>query len=129
VRQIALSNLLGHTVKTSPYRSALFFNTGLSTSTASSTPTEPAKESEEGETPAAVAAAGRSQSSSPIWSLKLLCRDQPMIAHDAFSALVNMGDSALVQKELGDDDFLVFLVSYIIVSLSTLLSGEGADYC
>ncbi|KAL7417922.1 hypothetical protein BDY24DRAFT_373360 [Mrakia frigida] len=108
-RQLALSHLLGHTVKTSPHRSALFFPSGLA---GTSAPAEP-KEGEE---------AAPASSGSPIWSLKLLCRDQPLIAHDAFSALVNMGDSAMVQKELGDDDFLVFLVSYIINPTSVLSS-------
>jgi hypothetical protein len=46
-----------------------------------------------------------------------------MIAHDAFSALVNLSDAAMVQKELSDDDFLVFLTSYIIVRLAFLPSS------
>lgn len=89
VRQLALSNLLGQTVKSAPHRQALFFPS--------------AAQNDKG----------------PLWSLKLLCRDQTMIAHDAFSTLVNLSDSALVQNQLADDDFLVFLVSYIVVSPSS----------
>ncbi|KIO33751.1 hypothetical protein M407DRAFT_13666 [Tulasnella calospora MUT 4182] len=46
--------------------------------------------------------------------LKLLCRDQPEIAHSAFKALVNLSDSALVTPFLSDSSFLAFLVSYAI---------------
>ncbi|KAG9018276.1 Meiotic recombination protein dmc1 [Tulasnella sp. 427] len=46
--------------------------------------------------------------------LKLLCRDQPEIAHNAFKALVNLSDSALVTPFLSDPSFLEFLVSYTI---------------
>lgn len=87
VRQLALSNLLQHTLSSSLYRSTLFLAP-----------------------PSATGGKG------PIWTLKLLCRDQPMIAHDAFKALVNLSDATIVKKECSDDDFLVFLVSYIVVS-------------
>jgi hypothetical protein len=93
VRQLALSNLLGHTLPSSIYRSALFLAPVSTTG-----------------------GAGKG----PIWTLKLLCRDQPMIAHDAFKALVNLSDATLVKKECSDDEFLVFLVSYIVVRLSSL---------
>lgn len=38
------------------------------------------------------------------------------IAHDAFSALVNLADTLAVARHLVDDDFLTFLVSYTAVS-------------
>lgn len=40
-----------------------------------------------------------------------------MIAHDAFSALVNLSDSILVARHLVDEEFLAFLVSFTAVSL------------
>lgn len=51
-----------------------------------------------------------------IRDLKDLCKDQPITAHDAFSCLINLTDSLLVAKRVGDGDFLQFLVSYIAVS-------------
>ncbi|CED83228.1 Uncharacterized conserved protein [Phaffia rhodozyma] len=119
VRQLALSNLLGQTVKTSPYRQALFFpssNLSNPSNTSSSASSEVVDAGKDAALPSS------SNEKSPLWSLKLLCRDQTMIAHDAFSALVNLSDSALVQKELGDDAFLVFLVSYIVNPTSVLSS-------
>ncbi|KAG8892612.1 hypothetical protein FRB99_002585 [Tulasnella sp. 403] len=52
--------------------------------------------------------------------LKLLCRDQPDIAHSAFKALVNLSDSPLVTPCLSDKNFLTFLVSYAIYPPSVL---------
>jgi len=51
-----------------------------------------------------------------IRDLKNLCKDQPISAHDAFSSLINLSDSLIVAKRVGDKDFLEFLVSYIAVS-------------
>lgn len=67
-----------------------------------------------------------------IRDLKLLCRDQLVsldvshfvlltitlqnIAHDAFRALVNLSDSPLLLSPLSETSFLIFIVSYIIVS-------------
>lgn len=56
-----------------------------------------------------------------IRDLKLLCRDQPAIAHDAFRALVNLSDAPQLTNSLGERDFLAFLCSYIIASPSHAL--------
>jgi hypothetical protein len=40
-----------------------------------------------------------------------------MIAHDAFSSLVNLSDTLLVARHLVDPDFLAFVVSFTAVSL------------
>ncbi|CAG7851745.1 SubName: Full=Uncharacterized protein {ECO:0000313/EMBL:CCA71655.1} [Serendipita indica DSM 11827] len=55
-----------------------------------------------------------------IKDLKLLCRDQPATAHDAFRALVNISDSNLLAGPLSDPLFLGFLVSYILNPSSVL---------
>jgi len=49
-----------------------------------------------------------------LWDMKLLCRDQLAIAHDAFRALINLSDSPEWAKPLSETSFLVFLVSYIL---------------
>lgn len=49
-----------------------------------------------------------------IRDLKLLCRDQLAVAHDAFRALVNLSDSPLLVPFLSEPAFLAFLVSYIL---------------
>lgn len=49
-----------------------------------------------------------------IRDLKLLCRDQLNVAHDAFRALVNLSDSPMLVTSLSDPLFVSFLVSYII---------------
>ncbi|CAE6349961.1 unnamed protein product [Rhizoctonia solani] len=89
VRHIALENLLPQTPKEAPYR-RIFLDQisggGLM----------PSKEPES------------------IRDLKLLCRDQAAIAHNAFRALVNLSDSALVVPFLGEPKFLEFLVAYIL---------------
>ena len=41
-----------------------------------------------------------------------------MIAHDAFSSLVNLSDTLLVARHLVDPDFLAFVVSFTAVSLA-----------
>lgn len=43
------------------------------------------------------------------------------VAHDAFRALVNLSDSALLTKTLSEPTFLDFVVAYIIVSGSNRL--------
>lgn len=80
VRQIALQNLLGHTVQGDAHRPIFFSDATV------------------------------------VRDLKLLCRDQPAIAHDAFRALVNLSDAAQLAESLGAADFLSFLCSYIIAS-------------
>lgn len=89
VRQIALSNLIGQTAKESPHRNIFFEGlkgSGLQTL----------------------------QETDIIHDLKLLCRDQLATAHDAFRALVNLSDSALLVPFLMEPSFLTFLVSYIL---------------
>ncbi|KAL5537031.1 HGH1 [Sanghuangporus sanghuang] len=95
VRQIALTNLLGHTAKGSPNRDIFFAGIG----------------------------GGRLKNrieNECIRDLKLLCRDQLAIAHDAFRALVNLSDNSLLAPSLSQADFLVFLVSYILNPTSIL---------
>ncbi|KAI9573854.1 hypothetical protein HD554DRAFT_560929 [Boletus coccyginus] len=89
VRQIALSNLLGQTPNGSPYRS--IFLQGLQGG-----------------------GLQKPQETDVIRDLKLLCRDQLAIAHDAFRALVNLSDSPLLVPFLSEPSFLEFLVSYIL---------------
>jgi hypothetical protein len=57
-----------------------------------------------------------------------------MIAHDAFSSLVNLSDSILVAKHLVDEEFLAFLVSFTAVSscdlfLSPAVTPTKSFYC
>ncbi|KAF9054634.1 hypothetical protein BJ165DRAFT_1600769 [Panaeolus papilionaceus] len=89
VRQIALSNLLPQTVKGAPHRDIFF--AGLQSSGL-----QKAKEND------------------VIRDLKILCRDQLSVAHDAFKALINLSDSPLLISPLADPKFLTFVVSYII---------------
>jgi hypothetical protein len=42
-----------------------------------------------------------------------------MIAHDALSALINLSDNLAVAQHLIDHEFLVWLVSYTVVSQPT----------
>ncbi|KAF4611212.1 hypothetical protein D9613_006662 [Agrocybe pediades] len=88
VRQLALENLLPQTIKDAPHRSIFF--SGLQTGL------QKAKETD------------------VIRDIKILCRDQVSVAHDAFKALVNLSDSPLVVAPLSDQAFLSFIVSYII---------------
>ncbi|KIY74235.1 DUF383-domain-containing protein, partial [Cylindrobasidium torrendii FP15055 ss-10] len=96
VRQISLEHLLPHTVKDAPHRN--IFLTGLKTS---------------GLLPQA-------KDADVIRDLKLLCRDQLAIAHDAFKALINLTDTQVVANSVSDDQFLNFLVSYLINPDATL---------
>lgn len=86
VRQIALSNLLGHTDADSPYRKIFLPSSGLK----------------------------KTEDTDAIRDLKLLCREPTTVAHDAFRALVNLSDSPLLAPSLSDTPFLTFLVSYIL---------------
>jgi hypothetical protein len=57
-----------------------------------------------------------------------------MIAHDAFSSLVNLSDSILVARHLVDEEFLAFLVSFTAVSccnffLSPTVTPTEPFYC
>ncbi|KAF8184421.1 hypothetical protein BJ912DRAFT_974782, partial [Pholiota molesta] len=89
VRQLALENLLPQTVKGAPHRDIFF--SGIS-----SGGLEKPKESD------------------LIRDLKLLCRDQLSVSHDAFRALVNLSDSPLLIAPLSEPAFLSFITSYII---------------
>ncbi|KAF8623119.1 hypothetical protein AX17_007553 [Amanita inopinata Kibby_2008] len=95
VRQVALSNLLPQTPKGSPYRNIFF----------------------EGSQAGGLQ---KPKESNLIRDLKLLCRDQVDIAHDAFRALVNLSDSPILTAPLTETAFLNFLVSYIINPQSVL---------
>ncbi|CAJ0626815.1 3546_t:CDS:2 [Entrophospora sp. SA101] len=54
----------------------------------------------------------------PIEDLKKLCNDDiPNIAHDAFKALVNLSSDQEIYKRLNDDDFLLILVTTIMVKI------------
>ncbi|KAJ7173474.1 hypothetical protein C8R46DRAFT_115733 [Mycena filopes] len=55
-----------------------------------------------------------------IRDMKLLCRDQLSVAHDAFRALVNLSDSPMLVTPLSEPAFLTFIVSYIINPQSVL---------
>ncbi|KAG6855907.1 hypothetical protein H0H87_009513 [Tephrocybe sp. NHM501043] len=96
VRQIALSHLLPHTPQGSPHRNIFF--TGLQGGGLQTKPKE----------------------ADIIKDLKLLCRDQLSVAHDAFRALVNLSDSPLLISSLSEPSFLTFIVSYIIHPKSIL---------
>ncbi|PWZ00823.1 hypothetical protein BCV70DRAFT_200089 [Testicularia cyperi] len=100
VRQVALSNIVGFSAKTSPQRSLL-------------------------------TAKHRNRDGSPLMGrdgkevdtiedLKRLCQDQPITAHDAFSALINISDSLVLARKIGDKSFLEFLVRYIADPVSLL---------
>ncbi|TFK25130.1 cytoplasmic protein [Coprinopsis marcescibilis] len=89
-RQLALSNLLPQTPQGSPYRDTLFFK-GLGGG-----------------------GLQKPKETDVIRDLKLLCRDQLNIAHDAFRALVNLSDSPMLIGPLSDPSFLTFIVSYIV---------------
>ncbi|CAG8637143.1 185_t:CDS:2, partial [Acaulospora morrowiae] len=49
----------------------------------------------------------------PIKDLKLLCADQPVIAHEAFKALVNLTSEEEIREELDDENFLRLLIRII----------------
>jgi hypothetical protein len=111
-RQIALENLLPHTPKDATHRT-IFFD-GLQSS----------------------AGLQKAKENTVIRDLKILCRDNLVsmlfaspvfhsscrnaqaVAHDAFRALVNLSDSAMIHPHLIEPPFFIFLVSYIVVSPS-----------
>ncbi|KAI5452890.1 Protein hgh1 [Naganishia albida] len=103
-RQVALSNLVGHTAKGQAARS-IFIPNG-------STPTKAQLIADEN------GAQSKSLSQEELFKigmledLKLLCRDQAVIAHDAFSALINLSDTVIIARHLADEPFLTFLISY-----------------
>ncbi|KAG6819178.1 hypothetical protein H0H93_014598 [Arthromyces matolae] len=90
VRQVALSHLLPQTPSGSPHRNIFF--TGLQGG----------------------GLQVKSKDTDLLRDLKLLCRDQLSVAHDAFRALVNLSDSPLIVSSLSEPNFLTFIVSYII---------------
>nr|GAT51388.1 predicted protein [Mycena chlorophos] len=94
VRQIALSNLLPQTAKDAPHRN--IFMAGQA------------------------GGLQKSKENDIIRDLKLLCRDQLSVAHDAFRALVNLSDSATLAASMTDPLFFTFIVSYIINTQSVL---------
>ncbi|KAJ7708974.1 hypothetical protein B0H17DRAFT_1031405 [Mycena rosella] len=95
VRQTALSNLLPQTPKDSPHRNIFF---------------------------AGLAGGGlkKPKENDIIRDLKLLCRDQLSVSHDAFRALVNLSDSPMLVSTLSEPAFLAFIVSYITNPQSVL---------
>ncbi|THU78941.1 DUF383-domain-containing protein [Dendrothele bispora CBS 962.96] len=95
VRQIALSNLVPQTPKDAPYRE-IFFSGGSG------------------------GLKNSKDENGVIRDLKLLCRDQLAVAHDAFRALVNLSDSPMLVSSLSEPSFLTFLVSYTINPQSIL---------
>lgn len=100
VRQVALSNLVGFSAKTSSMRSLLI---------------------DKHKGPDGRPLVGRDgQEVDTIRDLKKLCQDQPIAAHDAFCALINLSDSLLVARDIGDKDFVGFLVRYIADPVSLL---------
>ncbi|PWN53032.1 hypothetical protein IE53DRAFT_404844 [Violaceomyces palustris] len=100
VRQVAVTNIVGFSAKTSPHRSLLID-----------------KHKNRDGSPLL----GRNgKPVDTIEDLKRLCNDQPITAHDAFSALINLSDSLTVAKRIGDRDFLEFLVRYIADPVSLL---------
>ncbi|KAJ7605303.1 hypothetical protein FB45DRAFT_490612 [Roridomyces roridus] len=95
VRQLALSNLLPQTAKDAPHRN--IFLSGVQSG-----------------------GLKKPEESNIIRDLKLLCRDQLSVSHDAFRALVNLSDSPMLVSSLSEPAFLVFIVSYIINPQSIL---------
>ncbi|PPQ97870.1 hypothetical protein CVT26_013039 [Gymnopilus dilepis] len=89
VRQIALENLLPQSVKGAHHRDIFF--SGLQSG-----------------------GLQKPKENDVIRDLKLLCRDQVSVAHDAFRALVNLSDSPLLITPLSEPSFLRFIISYII---------------
>ncbi|TRM65418.1 hypothetical protein BD626DRAFT_398869 [Schizophyllum amplum] len=56
----------------------------------------------------------------PLRDLKVLCRDQLAVAHDAFRALVNLSDDATYAAAIADKPFLTFLAAYTAAPHATL---------
>ncbi|KAN0061509.1 Protein hgh1 [Thecaphora frezii] len=100
VRQVALSNIVGFSAQNSTHRNLLIGkHKNIDGSSLRS------RDGNEVDT---------------IEDLKRLCRDQPITAHDAFSALINLSDSLVVARRIGDQHFLEFLVRYIADPVSLL---------
>ncbi len=100
VRQVALSNIVGFSAKDSPQRSLLI-----------------SKHKNRDGSPLL----GRDgKEVDTIEDLKRLCQDQPTTAHDAFSALINISDSLIIARKIGEKSFLEFLVRYIADPVSLL---------
>ncbi|CCF53595.1 hypothetical protein NDA11_003326 [Ustilago hordei] len=100
VRQVALNNIVGFSAKDSPHRSLLI-----------------SKYKNRDGSPLM----GRDgKEVDTIEDLKRLCQDQPITAHDAFSALINISDSLVLARKIGDKAFLEFLVRYIADPVSLL---------
>ncbi|KAG1063394.1 hypothetical protein G6F42_027222 [Rhizopus arrhizus] len=49
--------------------------------------------------------------------LKALCKEDPVTAHDALRALINLSSDPLVQHELDDLDFINYIGRLITVSM------------
>ncbi|KAJ9098152.1 hypothetical protein QFC21_004481 [Naganishia friedmannii] len=103
-RQVALTNLVGHTAKGQAARS-IFIPNG-STPTKAQLLADKDGSKTQGLSQAELFKIGM------LEDLKLLCRDQAMIAHDALSALINLSDTLIVARHLADETFLAFLISY-----------------
>ncbi|SNX83463.1 uncharacterized protein MEPE_02170 [Melanopsichium pennsylvanicum] len=100
VRRVALSNIVGFSAKDSPHRSLL--TTKHKNRDGSCLIGRDGKEVD------------------TVEDLKRLCQDQPITAHDAFSALINISDSLVLARKIGDKPFLEFLVRYIADPVSLL---------
>ncbi|KAL1748159.1 hypothetical protein HDZ31DRAFT_79862 [Schizophyllum fasciatum] len=55
-----------------------------------------------------------------IQTLKLLCRDQLAVAHDAFRALVNLADDPKCAAALNEPSFFAFIAAYTCARQATL---------
>ncbi|KAJ7068907.1 hypothetical protein B0H15DRAFT_935345 [Mycena belliarum] len=87
-RGAALAHLLPQTPKAAPFRRIFFAGSG--------------------------GGLQRPAENEAVRDLKLLCRDQLSVAHDAFRALVNLSDAPMLVAPLSEPPFLAFLVAYII---------------
>ena len=94
VRQVALSNIVGFSAKDSPHRSLLI-----------------SKHKNRDGSPLL----GRDgKEVDTLEDLKRLCQDQPITAHDAFSALINISDSLVLARKIGDKAFLALFASIAV---------------
>ncbi|EKM82038.1 hypothetical protein AGABI1DRAFT_119047 [Agaricus bisporus var. burnettii JB137-S8] len=94
-RALALEHLVQHTLQGSPHRNIFFAGLGGG-------------------------GLQKPKENNVVKDLKILCRDQLNVAHDAFRALVNLSDSPLLISPLSEISFINFLVSYIINPQSIL---------
>lgn len=106
-RQIALQNLVGHTLKNDPQRH-IFIPSSFAPLPNESAGNGGVKRKEGSESDEVKVKALR--------DLATLCQDTAAIAHDAISALINLTDNLAVARQLATEDFLVWLVSYTAVS-------------